>query len=122
MRNLMSCVCIATLLAAVSPIAFAAADDSAPKRPHPSTIQFIEGYGEQLSPGSYNMLGRLLFHRINGVTNVEYVPSERPDPSATKIVLLCIDNGQRLELAINRNFLGPVPACDSLSSLRFAAE
>ena len=122
MRNSVACVCVATVLAALSPTAFAATDEAAPKRPHPSTIQFIEGYGEQLSPGTYSMLGRLFFHKVDGVTNVEYMPAERPDPSATKIVLICTDNGQKLELPINRSFLGPVPACDSLKNLHFAAE
>jgi hypothetical protein len=103
-------------------IGVAAAADTVVKRPDPSTIHFIDGLGDTLAAGTSHVLGHLYFHQDQEKISVEYRAAETPDPTATKIVMLCGDTGARIAIPVSQNYLGPLPACGSLSTLKFLAE
>lgn len=102
--------------------AAAAATDTGPKRPDPASLQFVDGFGESLAGGSAMIMGRLFFHRDHDVIMVEYQPSSRPDPTTTRIVMLCTDTGNRISFPISEQYLGPAPACRSFANLKFKGE
>jgi hypothetical protein len=122
MAKTLTTLCVVSAVVGFAGVALAANTD-VEKRPDPSSISFIDGYGESaIVPGTTRVMGRLFFHKVEGAVSVEYRPSQHPDPTATKIVLLCTDNAARIEIPIGKEYLGPVPSCPSLSHLKFASE
>ena len=122
MTKIIHALLVSTGLVGMAGAACAANAGADPKRPDPSAVHFLDGYSNPNATGTTSVLGHLYFHRERDAINVEYRPAERPDPTATKIVVVCADNGARIDIPINHEYLGPLPVCNSLSKLRFAAE
>src|SRR5689334_18444051 len=101
MIRILKTLCISAVATGIAGAAFAA--DVTAKRPDPSSIHFIQGLETGAAAGTDNVVGHLFFHRELGAINVEYKPSQWPDPSATKIVMLCTDNHARVEIPINQD-------------------